>query len=149
MRGLPEIRHGEVWRLFTPMFIHFGFPHIFFNLIALREMGSAIESRLGSKYFLKLVLVIAALSNLAQFFIESPAFGGMSGVVYGLLGFIWMRGKYDLTSGLFAPPMSVVIMVVWFFLCFLGYIPGVANYAHGAGLLLGMAWGYLSALRKR
>src|SRR5262249_30186577 len=100
--SLPEIRHGEVWRLITPIFIHFGVLHIVFNMLWLRDLGSMIEGRQSSTYLVLLVVVIAAGSNLGQFYFgHGPAFGGMSGVVYGLLGYIWLRGKFDPASGLF------------------------------------------------
>jgi GlpG protein len=150
--SLPEIRHGELWRLFTPVFIHFSPMHILFNMMWLRDLGSMIEGRQSSLHLLLLTLVIAAGSNVAQVYLgHGPSFGGMSGVVYGLLGYIWIRGKFDPASGLYLHSSTVVMMMVWFALCFanLPLIGPVANAAHGAGLLIGVAWGYLSSLRYR
>ena len=144
---LPEIRSGEVWRLFTPMFIHYGFLHIFFNMLWLRDLGSMIEARQNSLILIILVAVLAAVSNLAQFMAAGPMFGGMSGVVYGLLGYIWIRRKYDPGSGLFLHPSTVTMMIIYFFICWVAI--DVANYAHGAGLVTGMAWGFISSLRHR
>ncbi len=146
---LPEIRHGQVWRLVTPIFIHFGLLHLFFNMLWLRDLGSMIEARQSWKLLAVLVLAIAAGSNLAQFFFGGPAFGGMSGVVYGLLGYIWMRGKFDPGSGLYLHPSTVTMMIIWFFACFTPILPHVANAAHAAGLVMGLAWGYLASLRYR
>ncbi len=146
---LPEILHGQVWRLITPIFIHFGAMHIIFNMMWLRDLGSMIEARQSSWRLAVLVLAVAACSNLAQFLMAGPVFGGMSGVVYGLLGYIWMRGKFDPGSGLYLHPTTVTMMIIWFFLCFTPIIPHVANGVHAAGLVMGIAWGYLSSLRYR
>src|SRR5207244_8552606 len=93
-RSLPEIRHGEIWRLVTPMFIHFSPLHILFNMLWLRDLGSMIEGRQSSLHLLLLVLVIAVCSNLAQCYLnyKGPVFGGLSGVVYGLLVYICICG---------------------------------------------------------
>jgi len=148
--SLPEIRHGEVWRLITPIFIHFHILHILFNMLWLRDLGSMIEGRQSSTYLLALVLVIAAGSNLAQFYFgHAPNFGGMSGVVYGLLGYVWMRGKFDPASGLFLHPSTVTMMLIWLVACFTGILGPIANYAHLVGLMMGAAWGYLASLRYR
>ena len=146
---LPEILHGQVWRLITPIFIHFGPIHILFNMLWLRDLGSMIEGRQSWRVLALLVLVTAACSNLAQFYYGGPVFGGMSGVVYGLLGYIWLRGKFDPASGLYLHPSTVMMMIIWFFACFTPIIPHVANAAHAAGLVIGLAWGYLSSLRYR
>jgi GlpG protein len=147
---LLEIRSGEVWRLVTPIFIHFGPIHLVFNMLWLRDLGSMIEARQSTFQLVILVLAIAIISNLAQFYVgHSPGFGGMSGVVYGLLGYIWMRGRFDPASGLFLHPYTVASMLVWFFLCFTGALGDIANGAHAAGLFLGMGWGYVSSLSYR
>jgi len=141
--------------LFTPVFLHAGAMHIIFNMLWLRDLGSMIEGRQSSLHLLLLVLVIAALSNLGQFYVSGPRFGGMSGVVYGLLGYIWIRGKLDPASGLYLHSSTVSMMLIWFFLCIgSNYFPmpllgSIANTAHAVGLGTGMAWGYLSSLRYR
>jgi GlpG protein len=148
--GLLEIRNGEIWRLFTPIFIHGNFMHIFFNLWWLRDLGSMIEGRQSSLIFAALVLVIAGTSNLAQYWIAHTAvFGGMSGVVYGLFGYVWVRGKFDPGSGLFVHPINVAIMLIWLVVCYTGLVGPVANTAHLAGLVVGAVWGFLSSLRYR
>ena len=147
--ALPEIRHGQLWRLITPIFIHFGPLHIIFNMLWLRDLGSMIEGRQSTWRLAVLVLVIAACSNLGQFWVGGPMFGGMSGVVYGLLGYIWMRGKFDPASGLGLHPSTVTMMIIWFFACFTPLLPHVANGAHAVGLVMGIAWGWLSSLRHR
>jgi GlpG protein len=147
--GLPEVRHGQIWRLVTPIFLHFGFLHILFNLLWLRDLGSAMEHRLGTRYLAFLVLLLAIGSNLAQFFIGgSPNFGGMSGVVYGMLGYVWIRSKFDPACGLFLHPTTMIIMLIWFGLAFAGVLGNVANWAHAGGLVLGMGFGYLDAVRR-
>jgi len=115
-----------------------------------------IEARQSSLHLLALTAVIAAGSNLAQFYfggpnlgLGGPTFGGMSGVVYGLLGYIWIRGKLDPGSGLYLHPYTVIMMMVWFFLCFTGMVGDIANAAHAGGLAIGLAWGWFSSLRYR
>jgi GlpG protein len=80
--------------------------------------------------------------------IGGPFFGGMSGVVYGLVGYVWMKGKYDPAAGLFLHPWTVIMVILWFFVCLTGYVGTIANAAHAAGLVLGVAWGYLSSSRR-
>jgi GlpG protein len=147
---LPEIRQGQIWRLITPIFIHFGYIHIIFNMLWLRDLGSMIEARQSSLHLLILTVVIAICSNLGQVYIgHNPDFGGMSGVVYGLLGYVWIRGKFDPGSGLYLHSYTVIMMIVWFFACYTGIFGSIANTAHAVGLVMGMVWGYLSSLRYR
>jgi len=145
-RFLEEVRAGQVWRLVTPILIHFGWLHLIFNMFMLRDLGTIIENRLGAVYLAVFVVVVAILSNLAQYsWGGQPTFGGMSGVVYGLFGFWWIRGKYDGAAIWPINPTTVQILLIWYVLCLIGIIGSIANLAHTAGLLVGGAWGYLSA----
>jgi GlpG protein len=152
--GLQEIRHGELWRLITPIFIHFPtstfiIAHIFFNMLWLRDLGSMMEARLGSIYFAVFVVVIAAASNLGQYLVtHNPGFGGMSGVNYALIGYVWIRGRFDPAAGLFLDKQSLVLALIWFAACFTGYLGPIANVVHGVGLVMGMAWAFVDSKRR-
>jgi GlpG protein len=141
---LPEIQSGQIWRLISPIFVHLGILHILFNMLWLKDLGTAIERLQGPWKLALLVGVIGVVSNLGQyFFMPDTLFGGMSGVVYGLLGYIWLRGKFDPTSGYFMDKRILIFMGAWFAICL--FSDRVANTAHAVGLVTGLAWGYLSA----
>jgi GlpG protein len=152
--ALPEIARGQIWRLLTPIFLHaalaggFGFLHLLFNMLWLRDLGGMLENAQGAFGLLHKVVVIGLLSNLLQFALgHNPAFGGMSGVVFGLLGYVWARGRLDLTSGLYVHSQTMMMMMFWFFLCLTGRMGAIANGAHVGGLVSGMVWGWLAAWR--
>jgi GlpG protein len=148
--GLREIREGQVWRLVTPIFLHFGILHLGFNMLWLLVLGSQIESRRGTLRFGTLVLLTAIASNLGQYAMTGwPMFGGMSGVVYGLFGYVWMKSRFDPGSGLYIHGQTVMFMLVWFVLCFTGFVGPIANWAHGVGLAIGVLVGYAPVLRRR
>ena len=146
---LTEIGHGQVWRLITPIFIHYGPWHFIFNMFWTRDLGFMIERRKGPLLLVVMVLVIAVLSNFAQYVIAGPFAGGMSGVVYGLFGYVWMKGKFSPHEGLALHPNTVFYMVAWFFLCFTGWVGPIANTAHAVGLLVGVVFGSWGYLRRR
>lgn len=143
---LPEIRNGAVWRLLTPVFVHFSFMHLLFNMMWLSDLGSVLERRHGSLPLLLFVMVIAVPSNFLQFLVSGPSFGGMSGVVYGLLGYLWIRAKTDPFYDIHLRPNTVVLMGIWFVLCIAIPQLNVANTVHGAGLAVGAAGGYIAGV---
>lgn len=148
--GFVDFRSGQIWRLITPIFIHFGYMHLIFNAMWLRDLGTFIESRFGTLYFAILVIAIAVISNVVQFCWNGPWFGGMSGVNYGLFGFLWIRGKYDRSSAWQLNSTIVSTMLIWYVLCLVpGLLGPVANGAHTGGLVVGAAWGFLSSGRLR
>ena len=114
-------------------------------MLWLFRLGSMIEGLLGQGRFILLLLGISGLSNVAQYLYAGPGFGGMSGVNYGLFGYVWMRGKYDPSSGLYLTPQDKMLMLVWFVVCFTNVVGPVANTAHAAGLVAGAVWGRVSA----
>lgn len=157
---LPEVAQGQFWRLFTPIFIHFGALHLIFNMMWFYQLGSMVEARQNSLFLLLFIAVSAAASNIAQYALSehhvriadqiisfrSPTFGGMSGVLYALAGYIWMQGKYNPASGLYLDRQTIVLLLIWLVVCYTGLVGPVANMAHVAGLLVGMAWGGAAAI---
>ena len=146
--GLVEIRSGEIWRLLTPIFIHFGFLHIIFNMLWTWDLGRALEITQGTWRLAILVVVLGVGSNLAQYLWAGPMFGGMSGVVYGLLGYIWIQGRLDPASPLRLHREIVVLMVIWFVLGWTGLLGPIANMGHTGGLAGGLVLGWAFSPRK-
>lgn len=138
-----ELFQGQWWRLITPVFVHFGLLHLLFNMMWLWELGRAIEWRFGWTRLLLLVLVAGPISNIAELAWSGPLFGGMSGVVYALLTYIWMQGRFNPRSGLDVPRPIFAMMLAWYLLCWTGLLGPVANMAHTGGLMIGAMWGYL------
>ena len=138
------IQNNEWWRLITPMFIHFSLTHLVFNCLWIYVLGTKIEQIDGHITFINLVIFSSIISNLAQhFFGGSSLFGGLSGVIYGLLGYCMIielemkQERYDL------PPALYLFMLVWLILGFLGILNlfgfgNVANFAHLGGLISGI-----------
>ncbi len=147
--ALTEVRHGEVWRLFTPAFLHFGVYHLILNMMAMVNLGGPLERVEGPRFYLGFTALVALCSNVAQYFYTgSPAFGGMSGVIFGFFGYLWLRAWVDRRYVLRLQRQGIITTLIWFAFCFTGFLP-IANTAHAVGLGIGAAWGILSGLAAR
>ncbi|RUO41896.1 rhomboid family intramembrane serine protease GlpG [Pseudidiomarina aestuarii] len=143
----------QPWRLVTPALLHFSLLHILFNVFWWWYLGGRFEKLYGSVWLVLALLVTAIISNVSQFLVSGPYFGGLSGVVYGLFGcavvLAWQRPSHPL----FLPPGLIGFMLVWLVLGYTDLLwVNVANTAHTAGLIAGLVFGAsmrLLALRKR
>ena len=138
------IENNQWWRLISPMFLHFSFAHLAFNCLWIYILGEKIERIDGSLTFITIVIFTAVSSNSLQYFWNgSSLFGGLSGVIYGLLGFCMIlemdssRNRYDIPPGLY------LFMIIWLVLGFLGILElfgfgAIANFAHLGGLVSGI-----------
>lgn len=133
-----EILKGQIWRLVTPIFIHLSILHILFNMLWFKDLGYIIEYKFGKYFLLKFILISGIISNLLQYFVAGPSFGGMSGVLYAMLGFIWVAKKLDDGFEYSLPQRDMVIMLGWLVMCLTGYLGPIANTAHAGGLFAGM-----------
>ena len=101
-------------------------------------LGSEIEFRRKSWRFAVFVLVAALASNFGQFYYTRwPLFGGMSGVVLALFGYVWMKGIYEPEQGMSLNWTTVSIMILYLFFSMYARIP-FAHAAHLVGLFTGM-----------
>ncbi len=135
---------NQWWRLITPMFLHFSFAHLAFNCLWIYVLGEKIERVDGKLIFTLIIILTGVFSNLLQYFwTSSSLFGGLSGVIYGMLGYclvMEMESNYD-KYGL--PPGLYLFMIAWLILGFLGILDlfgfgSVANFAHLGGMLSGL-----------
>jgi GlpG protein len=155
---LASLGKGELWRAVTPIFIHLDWRHIVFNMIMFFQFGALVESLRGTVRLAVIVICVAVISNLAQAvappdlplgFGGTPFFGGMSGVVYGLFGYVLMKSWYTSEPGFALSQLTKIILIGWLFLCLTPAIPNVANVAHFVGLVSGQTLAYLPILWKR
>lgn len=138
---------GNWLRTLTPMFLHFGELHLVFNMLWLWFFGQQLEARQSKSLFLLLVLLTAFVSNSAQYMVQgSNNFGGMSGVVYGLVGYAWIihffmpQSRLMITNSMFS--VFIIALVAMEILA----SSWIATTAHAMGLLTGLVFGLLKVL---
>ena len=145
--GLRGILSGQVWRLWTPALLHGNLLHLVFNMWALNALGTLLEIRKGTLFLGAVILLSAIVSNIGQYIYmlnfqdHLSQFLGISGVVYALFGYVWIKGRLEPESGMYLHPSSVQIMLFWLLLGFTGIFP-IANGAHVAGLIVGVMLGF-------
>ena len=127
----------EIWRWISPVLIHLGFVHIAFNLLWWWDLGGIIERFQSTRRLILLFFILGVVSNTSQFLVSGNQFGGMSGIVYGVLGYLWFYGRMRPDSPLQINPAIVAMMLIWLVLCFTGLLGPIANAAHLSGLLCG------------
>ena len=146
--------HHEWWRLIAPTFLHFSTTHLLFNCLWIYILGSRIERLDGLSIFLFIFILSGILSNAGQFFwTQQYLFGGLSGSIYGLLGYCFIvelgerQRRYDIPEALY------LFMFIWLLVGFTGILSFfgfgmIANIAHLAGLFCGFILGFLIRLFK-
>jgi GlpG protein len=138
-----EIREGQVWRLVTSTLPHGDPIHLAFNLLWLWVLGTLIEEVFGHVRTFLLILLLAAGSGAADYAFSHGGIG-LSGVGYGLFGFLWVLSKRNARFRGAVDAQTVQLFVGWFFLCIVltaAKVWHVANVAHGVGALLGVVLG--------
>tara|TARA_B100002003_G_C14154861_1_gene555821 strand:- start:2765 stop:3652 length:888 start_codon:yes stop_codon:yes gene_type:complete len=130
----------------TPMFLHFGLLHIVFNMLWLWYFGKQLEVVQPSWLFLIVIVVTSFVANTAQYLtVNYNNFGGMSGVVYGLVGYAWIiqllvpRSRIQINGSMFA--FFVVALVIMEIVA----SSWIATAAHVGGLVSGLGLGLVVA----
>jgi GlpG protein len=152
-----RIRSGEYWRLFTPCLLHGSIFHIAVNMMWLYVFGKQMERRLGIWKYLFFILFVGIVSNTAQYLMGGFPFVGFSGVVTGMLMFVFNRKLrapregYDLHSSTAKVLIGFVLIMALvqafsFALQMMGQSPlniGIANTAHVVGGIVGGLLAYI------
>lgn len=141
---------GEYWRLFTPALIHFGLLHILFNLMWWKDLGNILENTKGIFFLIFFLIITGTFSNLLQAYMGGANFGGLSGVIYALFGYLWIYKLIIPTAKYGLPKSDIVLMFGWLVLCMFDIFSfKAANWAHGGGLLIGVVIGVMSGLQDK
>ncbi|MCO6525079.1 MAG: rhomboid family intramembrane serine protease GlpG, partial [Candidatus Schmidhempelia sp.] len=130
--------YGDLWRWFTPIFLHFSLLHLIFNLSWWWYLGSMIEKQYSSLKLLEIIIITSLISNYSEALFSNPYFGGLSGVVYALMGYVWFIGRFKPTKGIYLDNAVMIIAIIWLFAGLTGYLGSIANVAHIMGLLVGL-----------
>ncbi|WP_028305075.1 rhomboid family intramembrane serine protease [Oceanospirillum maris] len=142
------LKAGDIWRLLTPTFLHFGLLHLIFNGLWVWELGRMIEKRQSTIQLAVLFLISAIGANLTQYMMGDILFGGLSGVVYALLGYCWFWDRLAHPPIFYIRKPVFILLLVWLVFCLVGGssllgFGNVANAAHIAGLVSGSLWAFI------
>jgi membrane associated rhomboid family serine protease len=143
---------SEPWRFLTSVFPHGNFLHLMFNLSGVWVFGTIIEEEYGHLRTGLMMAVLGAGATAAEFALFGPSIG-LSGVLYGMGGFLWVAGMS--ANSPFRDALDDRVfrgLIAWFFICivltYTGAYP-VANAAHGFGFVMGAALGLCESLGRR
>lgn len=135
------VGQGEYYRLFTSMFLHFGFEHLMNNMVVLLIVGSRLEAELGKTKYLFVYLagglcgsIVSALWDIRSGNYAVSA--GASGAVFALIGalfYIAVRSRDEIGNSAGKRLAFMVLLMLYY-----GFTSaGVDNAAHVGGLLSG------------
>lgn len=132
-------QYGQIWRWFTHGLLHFSLLHLLFNVMWWWYLGGAVERVRGIGRLLVLTLLSAAVSGAVQSHFSGAFFGGLSGVVYALMGYVWWHGEKNPAGPLAMPRGVIVFALLWLIAGYFDILGiAIANAAHVAGLVVGL-----------
>ncbi|MBP9642290.1 rhomboid family intramembrane serine protease GlpG [Budvicia aquatica] len=130
----------QIWRWVSHAFLHFSLMHILFNLVWWWYLGGPLERRLGTGKLLEITVLSAILSGYGQAIFSGSSFGGLSGVVYALMGYSWLSGERAPERGIYMQRSLMIFALVWLAVGYFDMLGvSVANAAHIGGLVVGLA----------
>ena len=152
VKSNPQIARGEWWRFITPIFIHIGMLHLFFNSYALWIVGPQVEKLYGAARFVILYVLTGVAGVYASYFYHPYSeSAGASGAIFGLFGVLLVFGVryrnsippfFKRAVGTGVLPVIVINLIIGF------TIPAIDNSAHIGGLLAGAALAALVPFQK-
>ncbi len=140
-----SIVHGELWRLFTPMFLHLSIIHIGFNMYALYVIGPQLERYYGHPRYLALFILSGFAGNVVSFIMSPEPSLGSSTAIFGLLGaqgVFFYQNRRLFGKGAQRALMNVVSIAVINLI--IGLTPGIDNWGHVGDLIGGTLFAWMS-----
>jgi rhomboid protease GluP len=146
--GTIPIAYGRWWTLISASFLHGGILHIFFNMMALRQLAPFILDAFGLHRFAILYVWTGVAGFLLSYWAGVPFTIGASAPICGLIGAILYYGKsrggfYGET--IYRQAMGWVVGLVLFGL----FLPGINNWAHGGGIASGILLAFFIGYHER
>jgi rhomboid protease GluP len=137
------IMQGQIWRLFTPIFLHGSIIHIGFNMYALFYIGPTLERFYGRWRYLALFILSGFGGNVISFMFSQYQSLGSSTAIFGLLGAqgVLLYQNREIFGSIARRALSQVILIAVVNLV-IGLTPGIDNWGHIGGLIGGtlFAW---------
>ena len=141
------VAQGQIWRIFTAMFLHFSITHIGLNMLSLFFVGSAVEVMYGKWRYLLIYLASGIVGGIVTFFVMPPntLAAGASGAIFGVFGAL---GVFYIVNRQALGAYGRGAIGNWLFwiglnLVFGFSIPGIGIWDHIGGLIAGMLLGFL------
>lgn len=146
---VPELfARGEIWRIVTAGYLHFGLIHLGFNMLVLSQVGPELEKEItGTRFFVLYTLALLGGSAAGILFRDHGVIAGASGALFGLMGF-------GVGYGHFQGGRTGIMLRNFYFrwACYafvFGLIIGADNIGHLGGFVTGRAIGYIVEKERR
>ena len=147
------VAQGQVWRIFTAMFLHFNLLHIGLNMISLFLIGAAVEVFYGKWRYLTIYLLSGIVGGIATYFFSPPdtLAVGASGAIFGVFGAL---GVFYIVNRRALGRYGTGAITNWVFWLGLNLVFGFSNSSigivdHIGGLVAGIVIGALLIPRLR
>jgi rhomboid protease GluP len=145
---IPIAGFGRWWTLLSASYLHGGLLHIFFNMLALSQLGPFVSEEFGFNRFVIIYTLTGAAGFFLSFLAGIPFTIGASASICGLIGAILYYGKSRggfYGENIYRQAMGWVVGLVIYGLL----VPGINNWAHGGGIISGIMLTWFLGYRER
>jgi len=145
---IPIDQFHRWWTLIAASFLHGGILHIFFNMMALKQLGPFVVREYGLDRFLIIYTISGIVGFLVSYLVGVPLTIGASASICGLIGAILYYGKTrggTYGEAIYRQAMGWIVGLAVFGLM----IPGINNWGHGGGIVAGIVGGIVLGYREK
>ena len=147
------LENGEIYRLFTCMFLHFGIYHLANNMAVLLFMGDMVENAVGHWKYLAIYLGSGLVGNLLSLYMDIQSqsnivSAGASGAIYGIIGGVFVlmiKNKKQVREIVIRRLVFVIVVTIYYG----SQAAQIDNAAHVGGLIGGIVLTVLFTVHKK